>query len=140
MPKGRRKYSKEFKIETIQMYENGERSAAEIERELGITPGLLGKWMQALNQQPIKGEAFPGNGRKTETQARTRQLERENALLEQDKEILKSAGEVPQGRQMKYGFIEKYQKNYSVGRLCMVMGVSRSGYYAWKKRKLHAPT
>jgi transposase len=85
----RRKYSKEFKMETIRMYENGERSAAEIERELGITPGLLGKWKQELNQQSKKEEAFPGNGRLTDTEARMRQLERENALLKQDKEILK---------------------------------------------------
>jgi transposase InsO family protein len=36
---------------------------------------------------------------------------------------------------MKYQFIEKCQKKYSVGRLCVVLGISRSGYYAWKKRK-----
>ena len=89
MMKERRKYSKEFKLEAIRMYENGERAQVEIERELGITEGLLGKWKEALEQQPKKGEAFPGNGKLTETEARIRQLERENALLKQDKEILK---------------------------------------------------
>lgn len=85
----RRHYSKEFKLEAIRMYENGERTQTEIEHELGITKGLLGKWKEALEQQPKKGEAFPGNGRLTETEAHIRQLERENALLKQDKEILK---------------------------------------------------
>ena len=85
----RRHYSKEFKLEVIRMYENGERTQTEIEHELGITKGLLGKWKEALEQQPKKGEAFPGNGRLTETEAHIRQLERENALLKQDKEILK---------------------------------------------------
>lgn len=89
MTKARRKYSKEFKLEAIRMYENGERSQAEIERELGITKGLLGKWQEAFVRQPKKGEAFPGNGRLTETEGRIRQLERENALLKEDKEILK---------------------------------------------------
>lgn len=37
---------------------------------------------------------------------------------------------------MKYRFIEKYQKRHTVGRLCAMLKVSRSGYYAWKKRKL----
>jgi transposase len=85
----RRKYGKEFKLEAIRMCEQGERSIAEIERELGITEGLLWKWMNDLKKQPKKEEAFPGNGRLTETEARIRQLERENALLKQDKEILK---------------------------------------------------
>jgi transposase len=85
----RRKYSKEFKLEAIRMYENGERSTTEIEQELGITAGLLWKWKESLNKQAKKNEAFPGNGRLTDTEARIRQLERENALLKEDKEILK---------------------------------------------------
>jgi transposase len=89
MTKERRKYSKEFKLEAIRMYENGERPLAEVEYELGITKGLLGKWKGILELQPKKGEAFPGNGRLNETETRIRQLERENALLKQDKEILK---------------------------------------------------
>lgn len=36
---------------------------------------------------------------------------------------------------MKYRFIETCQKKYSVNRLCVMLGISRSGYYAWKKRK-----
>jgi len=31
-------------MEAIRMYENGERTLLEVEKELGITPGLLGKW------------------------------------------------------------------------------------------------
>jgi transposase len=89
MSKGRRKYSKEFKIEAIRMYEKGERSVSEVERELGITQGLLWKWKAELEKQPKKEEVFPGNGKLTDTDARIRQLERENALLKEDKEILK---------------------------------------------------
>ena len=85
----RRKYSKEFKIEAIRVYENGERTVSEVERELGITQGLLWKWKTELEKQPKKENAFPGNGRLTDTEARIRQLERENALLKEDKEILK---------------------------------------------------
>lgn len=85
----RRKYSKEFKLEAIRIYENGERSAAEVERELGMTAGLLWKWKRDLDQQPHKEDAFRGQGKRTEAEERIRQLERENALLKQDKEILK---------------------------------------------------
>jgi hypothetical protein len=36
---------------------------------------------------------------------------------------------------MKYQFITKNQGKYSVGQVCVLLGISRSGYYAWKKRK-----
>ena len=85
----RRKYDKEFKLEAIKVYQNGERPQLVVERELGITHGLLGKWIESLQKQPKKEEAFPGNGRLPETEARIKQLERENAQLRQDKDILK---------------------------------------------------
>lgn len=94
MTQKRRKYSKEFKLETIQMYENGERSMLEVERELGITKGLLWKWIASLEKATQKEEAFPGNGRMSETEARVRQLEQENRQLRQDKEILKKVLEM----------------------------------------------
>lgn len=76
-------------MEAIRMHEQGERSVSEVERELGITQGLLWKWKAELEKQPKKEEAFPGNGKLTDTDARIRQLEREIALLKEDKEILK---------------------------------------------------
>jgi transposase len=85
----RKKYSKQFKLDTIQLYENGEKSMSQLERELGITAGLLGKWREELTQSKGPAEAFPGNGNLPDSEARIRQLERENAQLRQEKEILK---------------------------------------------------
>lgn len=36
---------------------------------------------------------------------------------------------------MKYRFIETCPKKYAVSHLCIVVGISRSAYYAWKKHK-----
>jgi transposase len=85
----RKKYSKQFKLDAIQLYENGEKSMAQLERELGITDGLLAKWRAELLAAKGETEAFPGNGALPESEARLRQLERENAQLRQEKEILK---------------------------------------------------
>lgn len=41
MPKKRRKFSREFKIEAVRMVSEGGRSIAETARELGISPTLL---------------------------------------------------------------------------------------------------
>jgi transposase-like protein len=75
MSRERKKYSKEFKMETIRINENGVSFASEIEWELGISDGLLEKWRLGLNHQPKKGDAFLGNGRLTDTEAHIRQLE-----------------------------------------------------------------
>ena len=36
---------------------------------------------------------------------------------------------------MKYAFIETEKSNYSIVRLCDILSVGRSGFYAWRKRK-----
>ncbi len=60
---------------------------SEIERELGITAGLLAKWKARLKTE---GEqAFPGKGRLKEDDELIRRLQRENELLRQEREVLK---------------------------------------------------
>jgi len=35
---------------------------------------------------------------------------------------------------MKYQFVATYQAEHRLTRLCQTLGVSRSGYYAWRRR------
>jgi putative transposase len=34
----------------------------------------------------------------------------------------------------KYEFVERLKANYSITRLCRVLGISPSGYWAWRRR------
>ena len=62
-------------------------------------------------------------------------LEIERWFETRQRNTKKSAGNVFEGRQMKYRFIETCPQKYVVGRLCTLLGISRSAYYAWKKHK-----
>ena len=89
MKKPRRQYSREFKMEAVRLLETSGKSARQLERELGIGSGNLSRWKQEF---AADGEdAFPGHGRLTPEQERLRQLERENEILRQERDILKKA-------------------------------------------------
>ena len=87
--KKRKKYTAEFKREAIRLAETSGKRVSEIERDLGLWRGAISGWRRALKR---KGEeAFPGQGRLTETEERIRKLERENEILRQERDILKKA-------------------------------------------------
>ncbi len=97
MTKTRKNYTCEFKFEAVRLLETSGRSASQIERGLGIGSGCLGRWEREF---AAEGEhAFPGHGRLTPDQEHIRQLERENKVLRQERDILKKAvtwkGDVP---------------------------------------------
>jgi transposase len=83
----RRTYTAEFKQEAIRLLETSGKSAAQIERDLGIGAGCLSHWKR---KQDKNGEhAFPGHGRLTPEKERLRDLEREIKILRQERDILK---------------------------------------------------
>ena len=40
----KRTYTRSFKLQALELVRSGQKSINEIERDLGITPGLLHKW------------------------------------------------------------------------------------------------
>ena len=85
----RRTYSREFKLRAVQLLERSGKSAAEIERELGIGDGCLLRWRKKL---AAEGEsAFPGHGRLSPEQEEILKLKRELEIARQERDILKKA-------------------------------------------------
>ena len=85
--KGKRKYTREFKLEAVRLYESSGKSLRVIEQELGITPYLLAKWVQQFRQG--EQDAFPGKGKLRESDVELQRLRRENEILRQERDILK---------------------------------------------------
>lgn len=87
MPK--RSFTRDFKLEVLELARTGGKSRAQLEGELGLTPGQIRTWERALEQDGQ--QAFPGTGHQTETEAELRRLRRENEILRQERDILKKA-------------------------------------------------
>jgi len=83
-------YTEAFKREVLEMAATGEVSIVQLERDLGITAGLIYKWRERY--QVDNGELKPSSER--EVDAELRRLKRENAILRQERDILKKAVQV----------------------------------------------
>ena len=82
----RRKFSDEFKRDAVEIVRSSDKPIAEVARELGIYDSTLGNW---IKQDEINhGER---EGLTSDERARLSELERENARLRMERELLKRA-------------------------------------------------
>jgi transposase InsO family protein len=110
-----KRFDKAFKLSAVKMVTEGGQTAAEVARSLDIHPNILYNWKRRRTDDGEK--AFPGKGHLTEL------------------DIFKSDGQ-------RYQFIsppkrdlrEEYRSSYPVWRICRLLEVSKSGYYAWRSR------
>jgi transposase len=89
MSKKRKTYTREFKIEALQLAETSGKPIAAIERDLGLSVGQIHHWKRQLADEGQ--EAFPGKGHLKPQDAVIRELRRENEMLRQERDILKKA-------------------------------------------------
>lgn len=85
----KRKYAVAFKQEALRLLAISGKSVRQIEDELGITPGLLNKWKQRYQLDPATGEVKPSD--QHDLEAENRQLRRELALVQAERDLLKKA-------------------------------------------------
>ena len=86
----RKKYSKEFKIDAINLIKEQGYSCSQASKSLDIPYELLNRWIRGRKKSD-ENEAFRGNGKLTAEQLEIRQLKEENRRLKMEKEILKKA-------------------------------------------------
>ena len=89
MQKTQRTFTKEFKLEAVQLVKTSNKPLAQIASDLGIADSTLHHWRQLFAEQ---GEqAFPGSGHQTAQEEEIRRLKREVEILRQERDILKRA-------------------------------------------------
>jgi transposase len=84
-----KRFEKEFKIEAVRLASEPGNTQSEIERDLGISQGIISRWKRELRKDG--DQAFPGKGRLKPDDDEMRRLKRENERLRQERDILKKA-------------------------------------------------
>jgi transposase len=85
----RRQYSKEFKVDAVELMMRSNKSIKETAVSLGIRPDLLSRWKKEYSAN--KAAPFPGSGHlKDPEEDRYRKLERELRIVTEEREILKN--------------------------------------------------
>ncbi|MBN9590205.1 MAG: IS3 family transposase [Alphaproteobacteria bacterium] len=128
----RRKFTREFKLEAVQLIRDRGVGVTQASRDLGVHQAVLRSWLKAYGDDPVR--AFPGHGRQKPEAAEFTRLKREVTKLKAERDILKSRGLLREGEYVKFSFIARHRGIWPAGWMCGALGVSRGGFYAWLTR------
>ncbi|WP_439444557.1 IS3 family transposase [Xanthomonas translucens pv. translucens] len=133
-PRIRRNFDTAFKLQVVQMIRDQGLSVGQVCRDLDLVDSAVRRW---LAQYEAEHAGQPGQGRPlTPEQQRIRELERENQRLREDNSLLKKhIGLLRPGTEMIQQMIDQWQEKAATARLCQLLGVSRSGLYAARRRR-----
>ncbi|MCB9788938.1 MAG: IS3 family transposase [Deltaproteobacteria bacterium] len=134
MPRNRQPYPREFKAQIVALVRSG-RSPEDLAREFEPSAQAIRNWAA----QADRDDGRRGDGLNSAEREELRRLRKENRELRVEREILgKSRGLVRSGGRVHppeaFEFVRANQADYRVATQCRVLGVSTSGYYAWRER------
>lgn len=84
-----RTYDKEFKMNTVKLWESSGKSANQIAEELGIAKATLSRWIRDYRRDG--NESFPGKGNIKSSEEEIRALKKELMHVREERDILKKA-------------------------------------------------
>ncbi|MCR6625757.1 MAG: IS3 family transposase [Pseudoxanthomonas sp.] len=123
-----KQYTDEFRAEAVkQVIERGF-TVVDVASRIGIPKHTLYGWVQAAK----KTVPAPGATVAPSDSAEIRRLKAELRRVTEERDILKKPRRVLcQGVRAKYAFMRAHAREFRLVAMCRVLGVQRSGYYAW---------
>jgi transposase len=157
----RKNYSEEFRRQAVDLYESTPGATVRaIAADLGVERGTLRHWLDlygtgkktaadgTATRSPLKPGADPARPAGSEVieglspqeqiarlQAQVAALRAETTKLTSEREILRQAAKYFAGETKlvsRFQFVEDHRDAYEVKRLCELVEVERSSYYAWR--------
>ena len=92
MSKVRRDFTREFKIETVRLSYQTNKTLDEFAEDMGISRSSLSRWRSEFRDDPQ--QAFPGKGQPKERDAEIVRLKKELRQSQMENEILKKAAAI----------------------------------------------
>ena len=134
----RRVFDESFKLQVVDMIRTQGLSVGDVCRDMKLGEKAVRRWLSQVDAEQI---GQPGIGKSlTAEHQRIRQLEAENRQLRGDVEILKSIGLLCPGTAMSFELARQLQeKAVAVRHTRRMLDVSRSGYYAARRRSRVQP-
>jgi len=86
MKKQRRKYTKEFIEEAVQLYLHSDKTQQQISNDLGCPSNSLSRWV-ALHHKQQENKKYPNET----TEVKIKRLEKELLIVKQERDILKKS-------------------------------------------------
>ncbi|MFT4267130.1 MAG: IS3 family transposase [Xenophilus sp.] len=118
----------------MQMIREQGLSVGQVCRDQDLVDSAVRRWLAQYDAEQA-GQAGIGKPL-TPEQQRIRELERENQRLREDVSLLKKAFSLLRpGTEVIQQLIDQWQKKAGTSRLCRLLGVSRSGVYAARRRR-----
>lgn len=126
----KQEYTAEFRELAVKRMKAGQ-SIGAVAREPGLIEQALCNWVKAAAAGKLNS---PGTKEVTAEQMELSRVRAESIRLKRQYEILKkSNGILCEGCAVKYAWIDKHRPTYGLAESCAVLGVSISGYQAWKR-------
>nr|WP_143054575.1 IS3 family transposase [Massilia timonae] len=122
-----KRYTEEFKIAAVKQVTDRGHPAAEVAERLGVSIHSIYAW--------TKHYSVPEDERKAQdAQAdEVKRLKAELKRVTEERDILpKGRGVLCQDVRVRYAFIHQHQAMFSVQRMCKMLKLHPSGYYAWR--------
>nr|WP_228073519.1 IS3 family transposase [Kordiimonas pumila] len=124
-------FTKEFKEEAVRLALTSDRQRQDIASDLGIGKSTLCRWV-SQHRHSVQPDAVSDDKDKE-----LALLRREVQLLKAERDLLKKATALfARGKSVRFSLIDAKRACLPVERACLLLNVSMSGYYAWKKRSV----
>ena len=136
MPKSHTPYAPEFRRQMVELVRTGRNTPNELSREFGCSSNSIRKWVRQSDLDAGRRE----DGLSTDEREELRRVRRENRQLREPHESSKKGGTlVRTGDRFDttevFELMRANQALHQVRTMCGVLGVSPSGYYAWRERE-----
>ncbi|MBK0025008.1 IS3 family transposase [Stenotrophomonas sp. S48] len=127
-----KQYTAEFKAEAVKQVTERGFAVAEFAKRLGVSSHSLYQWLRKARSEALAGTPEGAMLPSPKDSAEVRRLKAEVKRLTEERDIpKKSRGVLRQGMTAKYAFMREHLERFRLTAMCRVLGVNRSGYYAW---------